>query len=96
MPEFRQISIDRANRPMEAISSMEAAMRQYPNSAAILERNRRHIPGGVVSVNRSVSPQIVFTRAQGALMWDADGNKGAKLHEMISKACFERKIPHRS
>ena len=55
-------------------------MRQYPNSAAILERNRRHIPGGVVSVNRSVSPQIVFTRAQGALMWDADGNEFIDYH----------------
>jgi glutamate-1-semialdehyde 2,1-aminomutase len=55
-------------------------MRTYPKSEEILGRNRRHIPGGVVSVNRSVSPQIVFVRGEGALLWDADGNQYLDYH----------------
>jgi len=55
-------------------------MRSFPKSEAILQRNRRHIPGGVVSINRSVDPQIVFVRAAGALMWDAEGNSYVDYH----------------
>src|SRR5689334_7718340 len=55
-------------------------MRSFPKSEAILERNRRYIPGGVVSINRSVEPQIVFVRAEGALMWDAEGNTYIDYH----------------
>lgn len=46
----------------------------------MLEKNRRYIPGGVVSVNRSVTPQIAFVKAQGALLWDADGNEYIDYH----------------
>lgn len=55
-------------------------MRSYPKSEIILQQNRQYIPGGVVSVNRSVNPQIVFSRAQGALLWDADGNEYIDYH----------------
>ncbi len=52
----------------------------YPNSAAILEHNRRYIPGGVVSVNRATSPEIVFHKAQGAYLWDVEGNRYIDYH----------------
>ncbi len=52
----------------------------YARSAEILNHNRRFIPGGVVSVNRSVQPEIVFVKAQGAHMWDADGNQYIDYH----------------
>ena len=55
-------------------------MRSYPKSAEILEHNRRFIPGGVVSVNRSIEPQIVFVRGQGARIWDAEGNEYLDYH----------------
>lgn len=55
-------------------------MKTYPRSAAILERNRRFIPGGVVSVNRAVTPEIVFVRGQGAWIWDAEGNRYLDYH----------------
>lgn len=55
-------------------------MKSYPTSAAILAQNRRYIPGGVVSVNRSIEPQIVFERAQGARLWDAEGNSYLDYH----------------
>jgi glutamate-1-semialdehyde 2,1-aminomutase len=42
--------------------------------------NRRSIPGGVVSVNRAVQPEIVFVRGSGARIWDADGNEYIDYH----------------
>ncbi len=55
-------------------------MKTYPRSRAILERNRQWIPGGVVSVNRATTPEIVFVKGQGAWIWDADGNRYLDYH----------------
>jgi len=55
-------------------------VKQYPEARRILDANRRYIPGGVVSSNRSIEPQIVFERAQGARLWDADGNEYIDYH----------------
>jgi glutamate-1-semialdehyde 2,1-aminomutase len=54
--------------------------KKYPKSAEILQRNRQYIPGGVVSVNRATQPEIVFVRARGAYMWDAEGNRYIDYH----------------
>jgi len=55
-------------------------MGHYPKSQAILTENSRSIPGGVVSTNRSVDPPIVFQGAEGAWMWDVDGNRYLDYH----------------
>lgn len=55
-------------------------MRSYPKSLAILNRNRRYIPGGIASVNRSVEPEIVFTKGKGAQIWDAEGHVYLDYH----------------
>ncbi|HWB87486.1 MAG TPA: aspartate aminotransferase family protein [Bryobacteraceae bacterium] len=55
-------------------------MRTYPKSNRILERNRRVIPGGMFSINRETEPGIVFTKGEGALLWDADGNRYIDYH----------------
>ncbi|SFR98538.1 glutamate-1-semialdehyde 2,1-aminomutase [Granulicella pectinivorans] len=55
-------------------------MTHYPKSQAILSENSRYIPGGVVSTNRAVDPPIVFERADGAWMWDVDGNRYLDYH----------------
>ena len=55
-------------------------MKTYPRSAAILRHNRRYIPGGVVSVNRSISPEIVFNRGEGPWIFDVDGNQYLDYH----------------
>ncbi len=52
----------------------------HKQSRAILANNRNFIPGGVVSVNRAVKPEIVFVKAEGAYMWDADGNRYIDYH----------------
>src|SRR5450756_2638602 len=55
-------------------------MAQFTKSRAILSNNSQYIPGGVVSTNRSVEPPIVFRKAQGAWMWDVDGNRYMDYH----------------
>jgi glutamate-1-semialdehyde 2,1-aminomutase len=55
-------------------------IKAYPRSAEILRQNRRYIPGGVVSVNRAISPEIVFIRAEGPWIFDADGNRYLDYH----------------
>lgn len=52
----------------------------HARSLEILKRNRKFIPGGVVSVNRAVQPEIVFVKGQGAYLWDADGNQYIDYH----------------
>jgi glutamate-1-semialdehyde 2,1-aminomutase len=59
----------------------------YPNSAKIIRRNQEFICGGVVSVNRSVEPEIVFTKAEGAHLWDAEGNRYVDYHAAFAP-CF--------
>jgi glutamate-1-semialdehyde 2,1-aminomutase len=55
-------------------------MSDYPKSAAILERNRAFIPGGVVSTNRAASPQIVFVKGEGAYIWSVEGKRYIDYH----------------
>lgn len=49
-------------------------------SADILRHNLNYIPGGVVSMNRKVAPELVFLRAAGAYMWDAEGKRYLDYH----------------
>jgi glutamate-1-semialdehyde 2,1-aminomutase len=69
-------------------------MRSYPRSAAILERNRRFIPGGVVSVNRAVTPEIVFVRGEGAWIWDAEGNRYLDYHAAFAPHLLGHNDPY--
>jgi glutamate-1-semialdehyde 2,1-aminomutase len=56
------------------------SMTNNSKSGEILRHNCNYIPGGVVSVNRKVEPEIVFVRAEGAQMWDADGKRYLDYH----------------
>ena len=42
------------------------------------------IPGGVVSVNRAIKPEIAFVRGRGSQVWDADGNEYIDYHTALS------------
>lgn len=44
-------------------------------SRKMFEEAKRYAPGGVHTSIRSVEPQLVFTKAEGAYIYDADGNK---------------------
>lgn len=52
----------------------------HAESATIISYNKRYIPGGVVSVNRAVQPEIVFLKGEGAYIWDADGSRYVDYH----------------
>ncbi len=65
-----------------------------PRSLEILRRNQRFIPGGVVSVNRAVQPEIVFVRARGQYLWDADGNRYIDYHAAFSPHLLGHNNPH--
>ena len=69
-------------------------MRTYPKSAQILDHNRRFIPGGVVSTNRATKPEIVFARAQGAELWDLDGNRYIDYHAAFAPHLLGHNDPH--
>ena len=69
-------------------------MKTYPNSAAILQRNRSYIPGGVVSVNRAVQPEIVFTGGEGPWIRDAEGNRYLDYHAAFAPHFLGHNDPH--
>jgi glutamate-1-semialdehyde 2,1-aminomutase len=49
-------------------------------SELIARRSEESIAGGVVSLNRKVEPAIVFVRAKGSRLWDADGREYVDYH----------------
>jgi glutamate-1-semialdehyde 2,1-aminomutase len=69
-------------------------MRSYPNSAAILAANRRHIPGGVVSTNRAVEPEIVFAKGEGAYIWSEEGRRYIDYHAAFAPHILGHNDPY--
>lgn len=55
-------------------------MPRFAASQAILDYNRQYIPGGMFSLNRATEPVLVFEKAKGAHLWDADGNRFIDYH----------------
>ena len=55
-------------------------MQNKKESERLLARNKHFIPGGVVSVNRAIKPEIAFARGEGSRIWDADGNQYLDYH----------------
>jgi glutamate-1-semialdehyde 2,1-aminomutase len=51
-----------------------------PDTDRYLERSRRHIAGGLFSLNRRTDPMIVFERAEGAHLWDVEGRRFIDYH----------------
>ncbi|TMV45551.1 aspartate aminotransferase family protein [Paenibacillus mesophilus] len=45
------------------------------NSAKLRQESNKYTPGGVHSATRNVEPFLVFTKGEGAYIYDADGNK---------------------
>src|ERR1700733_2713306 len=50
------------------------------SSETVLQNNRRYIPGGISSVNRSIDPAITFVRGEGAYLWDSEGKRYIDYH----------------
>jgi len=50
------------------------------SAESVLQHNRRYIPGGISSVNRSIDPAITFVRGEGAHLWDSEGKRYIDYH----------------
>jgi glutamate-1-semialdehyde 2,1-aminomutase len=57
---------------------------KHRKSKALLEANRKVIPGGVVSVNHATTPEIAFVRGRGCRVWDIDGHEYIDDHRAFS------------
>lgn len=58
-----------------------AFVARQPRSAALVERSRRYLPGGVTSNWQITRPQAVWlSRGQGSKIYDVDGNEYVDLH----------------
>ena len=55
-------------------------MQNSTESKKLLKHNKSYIPGGVVSVNRAIEPEIAFAKGEGSKIWDVDGNKYIDYH----------------
>jgi glutamate-1-semialdehyde 2,1-aminomutase len=58
----------------------EARMMNRARSESLSRRAAATLAGGVVSLNRKANPAIVFVRALGSRLWDADGNEYIDYH----------------
>lgn len=65
---------------------MEAQEQTLAKSRQTFEHNRKYIPGGVMSLPRRVEPELAFERAEGAYLWDADGNRYLDYHAAFAPA----------
>src|SRR5689334_5048857 len=70
----------RGNAFMTAADMQPASKLKHDRSDAVLRRNSEVIPGGLASINRRAEPCIAFAKAQGARMWDVDGNEYIDYH----------------
>ena len=52
----------------------------FPAGAALVERARRVIPGGLNSFSRKLGAPHGFARSAGAYLWDFDGNRYVDFH----------------
>jgi len=82
------------NKSTEPTTKIVEAPLAHPRSAEVFRHNRRFIPGGVASVNRAVQPEIVFTKAQGAYIWDLDGNRYIDYHAAFAPHVLGHNDPY--
>lgn len=73
---------------------METQEQTHAKSAEIFEHNRKYIPGGVMSLPRRVEPELAFERAEGAYLWDADGNRYLDYHAAFAPAILGHNDRH--
>ena len=88
---LRSLSHNESARPYNRwVSSMIC----YQQSAEILARNRRVIPGGVVSTNRATKPEIVFVKGEGAYIWSAEGRRYIDYHAAFAPHVLGHNDPY--
>lgn len=66
---------------------------RYAASEALARRSEGSIAGGVVSLNRKTDPPIVFVRARGSRLWDADGHEYIDYHAAFAPHILGHNCP---
>lgn len=67
---------------------------QLPGTAAdVIDMASRAIAGGVVSMNRKVTPQRIFRRALGSKLWDIDGKEYIDYHAAFAPYILGHNFP---
>jgi len=62
--------------PAQRLKVDDAFRQKFPRSAALYERSRKAIAGGITHDSRNFAPFPIYVeRAQGARKWDVDGNE---------------------
>ncbi len=62
--------------PAQRLKVDDAFRQKFPRSAALYERSRQAIAGGITHDSRNFAPFPIYVeRAQGARKWDVDGNE---------------------
>ncbi len=56
--------------------------------AEAVARQRQFIAGGTMSINRAINPAMLFVRADGAYLWDADGRRYIDYHAGFAPYLF--------
>jgi glutamate-1-semialdehyde 2,1-aminomutase len=63
-------------------------------SEETIARSRKYIAGGVVSLNRKVLPNIVFERAHGSKLYDAEGKEYIDYHAAFAPTLLGHNFGH--
>ncbi|HET7840709.1 MAG TPA: aminotransferase class III-fold pyridoxal phosphate-dependent enzyme, partial [Terriglobia bacterium] len=72
---------------------LTAAKRSTEYSEKLFSLARDHAPGGVNSSLRAVEPNLVFPKALGATLTDADGNEYLDFHGAFGPALLGHNHP---
>jgi glutamate-1-semialdehyde 2,1-aminomutase len=76
----------------EALRSMADALRSFPRSRALWEEALAYLPGGMPSSTASPIP-IYFERAEGAYVWDVDGNRYLDMNAGMNALPLGNNVP---
>ncbi len=72
---------------------IESDERRYPASEKLYEQACQVLPGGVNSTLRNISPHLIFKKAEGATLVDADGNEYIDFHGAFGPALLGHNHP---
>ncbi|NND07243.1 MAG: aspartate aminotransferase family protein [Saprospiraceae bacterium] len=73
---------------------MQGETNQSLSSLEIIDRSSKYIAGGVVSLNRKVSPGIVFDSAEGSKLYDVDGREYIDYHAAFAPYLLGHNFPY--
>jgi glutamate-1-semialdehyde 2,1-aminomutase len=65
----------------------------HEDSATIIARANKYLPGGTTSINRKVEPAIAFARGEGAYLFDVSGKRYTDYHAAFAPYLLGHNAP---